>query len=212
MGICSLIGFLIPSCKKHESGANHHMHKTSFDDLVKRFEDPERETWQKPEWVISLVEPLASKTVVDIGAGTGYFAVKFAAKGANVIATDIDERFLQYMKERKAKLDSNVAKNLTILKIEEDGTGLPANVDLFYIVDVYHHIENRVDYLKNLRKKLKKGGKLMIVDFYKKELPVGPPPKIKLSREEVQKELESAGFKVEKTLTDLPYQYILIAS
>jgi hypothetical protein len=49
----------------------------------------------------------------------------------------------------------------------------------------------------------------VVIDFYKKELPVGPPPAMKLSEEEVAAEFQKAGFALAKRLDILPYQYYL---
>jgi hypothetical protein len=56
---------------------------------------------------------------------------------------------------------------------------------------------------------LKKGGRIVVIDFYKKELPVGPPPEMKLSAEEITAEFQKAGFVLAKQLDILPYQYYL---
>jgi hypothetical protein len=56
---------------------------------------------------------------------------------------------------------------------------------------------------------LKPGGRIVIVDFFKKELPVGPPPSMKLSDDEVVAELKAAAFTLTKRLDILPYQYYL---
>lgn len=84
-------------------------------------------------------------------------------------------------------------------------------MDIAFVCDVYHHIEERNGYLRKLRKALKPDGRVVIVDFYQKETPIGPPMSMRLSEETVQKELLAAGLKVTEKLTFLPYQYILIA-
>ena len=72
-----------------------------------------------------------------------------------------------------------------------------------------HHIENRAAYYPKLAKALKPGGRIVVIEFYKKDLPVGPPPSMKLSDEEVIAELKAAGFTLAKRLDILPYQYYL---
>ena len=56
---------------------------------------------------------------------------------------------------------------------------------------------------------LKPGGRIVVIEFYKKELPIGPPPSMKLSDAEVIAELGSAGFTLSNRLDILPYQYYL---
>ena len=82
-------------------------------------------------------------------------------------------------------------------------------MNLIMMVDTYHHISDRVAYFDRLKADLKKGGKLVIIDFKKGDLPLGPKDKMKISRLEVIKELEKAGYKLEREEDFLPYQYFL---
>ena len=84
-----------------------------------------------------------------------------------------------------------------------------ASVDTIFFCDVLHHIENRAAYYSRLAKALKPGGRIVVIDFYKKELPVGPPPDMKLSEDQVIAGLRDAGFTLLKRLDILPYQYFL---
>ena len=94
-----------------------------------------------------------------------------------------------------------------------DSPGLkPGEADVVLIVDTFHHIENRIEYLKKLKRDLNKGGVLVIIDFKKQNPPPGPPVELRLAREQVESELKSAGFAVVSTDRDLlPYQYIIRA-
>lgn len=191
--------------------ANAHMHSMDFDTLVARFEDPARAKWQKPDKVIALLGPLAGATVADIGAGTGYFAFPIAKQAAKVIAIDIDERFLRYIDDKKRK--RKTGGNIETRRTAPDSPGLKkAEADMVLIVDTFHHIEDRVKYLKTLRKGLRKKGALVIVDFKKEKTPVGPPLKLRLTESEVESELKAAGFRnVAIDRSTLPYQYIITA-
>ena len=82
-------------------------------------------------------------------------------------------------------------------------------IDTIFFCDVLHHIDNRPAYYAKLAKALKKGGRIVVIDFYKKELPVGPPPAMKLSEKEIAAEFQKAGFALAKRLDILPYQYYL---
>jgi predicted methyltransferase len=61
-----------------------------------------------------------------------------------------------------------------------------------------------------MKKMLKPGGQVVVMDYKKEPLPVGPPPEMKLAREDVIREMESNGFKLAKEHTFLPYQYFLV--
>ncbi len=90
-----------PAATPPESAANKFMHHADFQQLVAHFEDPARAQWQKPDEVIASLGSLEGKTVADIGAGSGYFTFPLAKKAAKVIAIDIDQRFLDYIEQKK---------------------------------------------------------------------------------------------------------------
>ena len=194
-----------------ESAANQFMHQADFDQLSARFEDSARAEWQKPEKVIASLGPLEGKTVVDIGAGTGYFSFPISKQAAKVIAIDIDQRFLDYIAQKKQtqKIGANIETRLT----KPDSSGLkPGEADMVLIVDTYHHIEGRIEYLRKLKKSLRSDGVLVIIDFKKMKTPPGPSVELRVAEEQVESELKSAGFTVVSADKDLlPYQYIIKA-
>ena len=195
-----------------ENRANRFMHRSDFQELAARFEDPARARWQKPTEVIASLGSLDGKTVADIGAGTGYFAFRIGKKAARVIAIDIDQRFLDYIEQKKQR--EKIGANIETRLASPDSPRLkPGEADVVLIVDTFHHIENRIDYLRNLKKDLRKGGVLVIIDFNKEAPPPpGPPVELRLAQEQVESELRSAGFAVVSMNRDmLPYQYVIKA-
>ncbi len=197
----------------HDQGAvNQHMHRHDFDKLVGHFEDPGRAEWQKPELVLASLGDLAGLTVADIGAGSGYFTFQLSTKAERVLAIDIDQRMLDYIDTKKT--EQSIGNNVETRNTLPDAPGLvDGEADVVLIVNTYHHIEMRIDYLRKLARGLAPAGRLVIVDFFKRELPVGPPPHMKLSPDDVLQELETAGFIPAVTDTNsLPYQYLIIAT
>lgn len=192
----------------HHSHANHHMNKMPFEELVKRFESADRDTWQKPEKVIAFLGDLKNKTVVDIGAGTGYFEFKINEPSAKIIAADVDERFVKYLNER---ITSENKTNIFSRKAEYERPPVSVNeADVVFMVDVYHHIENRVDYFARLKKSLRSNGELVVVDLKKGDFEHGPPDEMKLAPEQIISELRNAGFEnIDIDTTTLQFQYML---
>lgn len=190
--------------------ANEHMHRSSVEELVRRFESPERDAYQQPEKVLDYLMPLKGKTIMDIGAGSGYFSVKLADKGAKVIAADVSDEFQAFLKNR---ITSQNLQNIELRKIPYDDPALQeGEVDMVLVVNTYHHIEQRGEYFAKVKKGLRKKGELVIIDFFKTDVPVGPPTDHKVSMDEVIGELKQAGytrFQVEVSL--LPYQFIIRA-
>ena len=141
----------------------------------------------------------------------GYFSFPIAKLAAKVIAIDIDQRFLDYIAQKKQtqKIGGNIETRLT----KPDSSGLkPGEADIVLIVDTYHHIEGRIEYFRKLKKCLRKDGVLVIIDFKKEKTPPGPPVELRVSEEQVESELKSAGFTIVSADRDLlPYQYIVKA-
>jgi ubiquinone/menaquinone biosynthesis C-methylase UbiE len=191
--------------------ANAHMHQSSTAELIQRFESPERDAYQQPEKVMAWLGKLKGKKVMDIGAGSGYFSVKLAAKGATVIAADVNQEFLDHIQKR---IHENNLKGIQLRKIPYDSPDLAdAEVDMVLIVNTYHHIENRIDYFAKVKKGTKPKGELVIIDFLKTDVPVGPPVDHKVSIDEVIGELRKAGYsRFEVNVDLLPYQYIIKAN
>jgi ubiquinone/menaquinone biosynthesis C-methylase UbiE len=181
----------------------HQHHPPSSGEYAKVLEDPSRDEWQKPHEVVMALDLKSTDAIADIGAGTGYFARRFALHAGKVYAVDIDEKLL-------AIAGKDAPPNLITVLAAPDDPRLPErSVDIVFFCDVLHHIENRASYYRKLARILKPGGRIVVIDFYDKSLPVGPPPSMKLSAEKVIAELRDAGFALVKRLDILPYQYYL---
>lgn len=196
--------------KDHSKTANEYMHQSNTEDLINRFESPERDAYQKPELVLEYLGDLGGKKIMDIGAGSGYFSVKLAEKGANVIAADVSVEFQTALKKR---IEDNKLDNIELRKIPYDSPNLvDGEVDMVLIVNTYHHIENRIDYFKKVKRGIETGGELVVIDYFNRELPVGPPVNHKVSLETVKKELAAAGYTQLDVNTELlQYQFIVRA-
>lgn len=184
-----------------------------FDELVRRYENESRDIWQMPDSVIAKFEGLAGKTLADIGAGSGYFSFRLLEGGANVIAVEIDDRFSNYLLERKVQLPDSLQLHFEVRLATPEDPYLQFNeVDGILIVNTYIYLNNRVDYLKHLKKCLKKDGRILIVDYHKKPTKQGPPLEIRLPVQTISNEIIAAGFTVlEIDQLTLPYQYMILA-
>lgn len=202
--------------QRHRHGrghdANAHMNRRPFEELVEAFEDENRAEWQKPDAVLELLGNLDGKTVMDIGSGTGYFSFRLVEAGANVICADVDQRFLDYIAARRER-EGVSEDRMELRKVPYDSSTLKEDeADIVLIVNTYHHIGDREEYFAEVRKGLKPGGRLVVIDFFKRETPHGPPVAMKMAEDQVVAELVRAGFsgfRVNREL--LPYQYIIEA-
>jgi len=181
-----------------------HVAPVSAESYARTLEDPKRDAWQKPDQVVAAMHLKPDDVVADIGAGSGYFARRFAPHVAEVLAVDIDPKMLEIVAQNSP---NNVKP---VLASPDDPKLAPRSVDLIFFCDVLHHIRNRPAYYEKLKTALKPGGRVVVVDFYKKDLPVGPPNSMKVSETEVTTEFRAAGFRVSKSLDFLKYQYLLV--
>lgn len=184
--------------------AHQHHPPRSAEEYIRVLDNPKRDAWQKPHKVIEALAIRPAEVIADIGAGSGYFARRFARHASKVYAVDIDEKLLQAaVKESPANLE-------TVLAAPDDPKLAAASVDTIFFCNSLHHIENRAGYYPKLKRALKPGGRIVVLEFYKKPLPVGPPESMKLSEAEVEAELQAAGFRKSAQFDFLPYQYFLV--
>jgi predicted methyltransferase len=193
----------------HDATAHHPF--TNVERWVKVFDDPARNAWQKPQEVVAALGLKPGMIVADLGAGTGYFEphlAKAVAPRGMVLAIDTEPEMVRHLGERARQ--AGLAGVLPVLALPDDPFLPRGSVDLVLIVDTYHHIDDRLQYFGRLREGLAPGGRVAVIDFHKRPLPVGPPPEHKLERSFVVNEMRAAGWTLAGEPTFLPYQYFLI--
>lgn len=177
----------------------------------KRFDDPARDAWQKPNEVIALMGLKPGMLVADIGAGTGYFEPylsKAVGPTGTVWALDVEDTLVAFMRKRAAK---EGLTNVRVARIPFDSPNLPdGKVDRVLIVDTWHHIGDRGQYSAKLAKALAPGGQVVIVDFGM-EATEGPPKEHRVAPEKMIAELAEGGLVGELATETLPQQYVMIA-
>src|SRR5450631_462995 len=176
---------------------------------------PEREAEEAPDAALDAIEAAIGiskgATVADIGAGVGYFTWRLAARigpGGKVYAVDIQQPMLDRLRHNMA--DRKLANYPAVLGAEDD-PHLPANrIDLALLVDVYHEFSQPQQMLRKIRAALAPNGRMVLLEYRKEDPRVPILPAHKMSVAEVKAEIEPEGFKLEKTLENLPRQHILI--
>lgn len=175
-------------------------------------DDPRRGEWQMPDRLLDYLLLKEGETVVDIGAGTGYFSMLFARKvgrKGTVYALDVDESMVKLIEKRARKEGfANVRAKLAPF----ESPGIEKGVaDLVFICDTYLFFENRAEYMQRVRDVLKRGGRLAIVSFNgNADIPGAPPRHKMIPKEQAISEIRSAGFTLEAEFLFLPYQDFLL--
>jgi predicted methyltransferase len=208
---CLVLFAFVASLAGPAAAQSPHSHPHGFGDAERWahvFDDPARDAWQKPHEVIQALALKPDAVVADIGAGTGYFAVRLAnmVPAGRVYAVDVEPDMVDYLAER-AKREKR--GNLVAVAGAPDDPRLSEKADVILLVDVYHHIDQRDRYFSRLRASLKPGGRLAVIDF-RLDSPAGPPKAARIAPERVVAELKAAGYSLTQEHDFLPRQYFLV--
>ena len=188
----------------------HHLHRDP-QAYIAMLENPARDAYQKPEEVVRALALKPGETVADIGSGSGYFTLRLAkavGDAGRVYGVDIDPEMIRHLNRRVR--DAGVRNVQTILSAPDDPLLPDGSIDRFVVVDTWHHVDKQPEYLALMKKMLKPGGQVVMIDFHKRELPVGPPVEMKIAREVLVRQMEANGFRLAQEHTFLPYQYFLV--
>jgi ubiquinone/menaquinone biosynthesis C-methylase UbiE len=191
---------------EHEA---HGLHRDASA-YIAALEDPKRDAYQKPQEVMRTLAVKEGEIVADIGAGSGYFTMRLARHvGATgrVYAVDVSPDMIRHL---HARVREAGLLNISPILAPPDDPLLPQAVDRFVIVNVWHHVEDQAGYLERMKKLLRPGGRVVMIDFHKRELPVGPPVAMKIARDDLIRQMGAHGFRVAAEHTYLPYQYFLV--
>jgi arsenite methyltransferase len=174
------------------------------------YEGFNRDDWQQPQKVVAALKIHPGATVVDLGSGGGYFTFRLAAAvgpSGKVYAVDVDRDMVDLI-ARKAK-EQGFGNVAPILAQPNDPMLPETGVDLIFTSNTYHHIANRIAYLGNLRRYLRPGGTVAIIDFDRRAWLEG------LLRhytpgEFIKREMEQAGYTLQQEFDFLDRQSFLI--
>jgi SAM-dependent methyltransferase len=165
-------------------------------DWVKVLDNPERLAAMKIDEVVAALRLQPGNVIADLGAGSGPFIVPFAkavTASGKVYAVEIDRGFFPYIEEKASK--AGAANVRTVLGAFTDPQLPSADVDVAFMHDVLHHIEQREAYLRTLVKYLKPSARIAIIDYNPADSPHGGEPAMQTSKEHATAWLAAVGFK-----------------
>ena len=166
----------------------HHQHAHKLD-------APERNSWLAPAEVVKALGIRAGEQVADLGAGTGYFALPFAAAAGAagwVAAVDLQPEMLALLHDKPVQPGAAVIARVLGSAIQ---TGLPGGAfDLVFLGNVWHELDDLDTVIAEARRLLRPGGRIAILDWRSDVTqPPGPPLEHRIPVGLVVERLRSLG-------------------
>jgi len=195
-----------------QDGHQHERMPTVME-YIDRLDGHERDQDQKPAQVVEALALKPGMYVADLGAGSGYFTRRFVeaiGDTGKVYVVDIEPEALKYVEDSLVHMHRSFEAEFILAR--PDNPKIPMeSVDLIFICNTYHHLEDRSAYFHNLKSSLKLGGRIAIIDFYHDDRSgeLGFPKHHLISREKVVEEMTDAGYRLATEHTFLAKQYFL---
>lgn len=180
------------------------------------FNNPNRESWEKTGEMLSYINIKDGEVVADIGCGFGFFSFKFAqlvGKNGKVYSTEVNKEALQYVEKINSKYGLNIQ---TIVPHLNDASLPPDSVDTIFMCSMYHAVYIasiefvKDEFIASLKKALKKGGRLVIVDNGITPSSVVPYVGSGIAKELVISQLKYYGFSLVGFKQFVPQRYVLV--
>ena len=183
----------------------------SAEEWIKTLDSPNRIAGLRVDEVVSRLGLKPGQSVVDVGAGTGVFSLALAkavSPGGTAYAVEVEQGLVDHI-GRKARTE-NVANLRTVLGSFTDPNLPVNNVDLAFIHDVLHHIEDRAAYLENLARYLNPSARIVVIDFHPERGGHRGQPELQVSPERAAQLMAGAGFKPVQTIDLFEDKYFTV--
>ena len=175
------------------------------------FNRPDRDKEERPEQLMSALQLRPGAAVADLGSGTGYFTWRLAEQvgpQGKVYAVDVQQSMLDLT---KAAVAQHKLENVEYILSTEQSPRLPeASVDLVFIAYAYHEFGDPEAMMSAVRRALKPGGRVLVLEYAKESKIAPASPLHKMSFEEIRREIEPRGFVIDQLLDFLPVQHGVI--
>ncbi len=168
----------------------------------------------KPDEVLKALGLRQGQKVADVGAGGGYFALRFAETvgiEGRLLAVDVNQNFLEFI-QNSAK-EKELVNVETVLASKENASLPEKDLDLIFMRKVCHHLTNRAEYFTQLKNALKQKERIAIIEYrsggrFSFHKMFGHH----VHKETIIKEMKEAGYQLEKDLDFLPEQSFTLFS
>ncbi|MCR9247654.1 MAG: class I SAM-dependent methyltransferase [bacterium] len=184
----------------------HTMHWRGAAWLMRKTREDEENGALLREWLAVA----KGQAVCDLGCGNGYHTLPLAeavgAKGV-VHAVDLQPQMLTMLRVRAEK---RRLENLRFVEATVDDPKLAnASCDLVLMVDVYHELSHPVRVMRHVRRALRPGGRVVLVEFRAEDPEVPIKPEHMMSKAQVIREMASHGFEFVGETDALPWQHAM---
>jgi ubiquinone/menaquinone biosynthesis C-methylase UbiE len=169
-----------------------------------------REQEEAPAKAVVLLDLHPGMVVADIGAGSGYMTLRIAplvGPTGKVYAEDIQAALLRQAQARA--LAAHLSNVEVVLGSDTDVKLPDDSIDLALLVDVYHEFQHPREMLRSIRRSLKTGGRLVLIEYRKEDATLPIAPTHRLSVAEAMAEVEPEGFTFDRDLETLPRQHVI---
>lgn len=168
--------------------------------VIEKLENPRRVQELHIDAVLEALGVAGSASFCDVGAGTGLFSLAAAQKTAGTVyALEISPELLRLLEQRRT---AENLSNIRVCRVEGDLPLRDSCCDAGLLATVFHELAQPQAMLSELRRALKDGGKLGVIEFFPEGTGMGPAPELRVSPNALRKKAEDAGFRL-LTLTPL---------
>lgn len=174
----------------------------------------ERDAWQKPEELLAMMDnDLEGLVVADLFARDGYFTFRLINAGAKVIAVDNDPANIALLEAKKQEYGLT-DDQLVIRAVPTGDPGIgPGEVDVALLVHGFTSLKDRKSYFELLRRGMLEPRPLFMIEWQKRETPLGPPLDQRMAEDAIMDELGALGFSdIGAHSAKMPYQVIFFAT
>ena len=173
-------------------------------------ERPSREREERTDLLIQNMDLKATDSVVDLGAGTGYFSFPIAQQlsAGKVLAIDIEPEMLKRIEQRKTV---SGIQNIETVLASKTNPNIPADsVDVVLLVDAYHEFSQPREVMAAVSRGLKPGGRVILVEYRGEDRKVPIKRLHKMTQQQAKKELNAVGLRWQRTDQYLPQQHVMV--
>ena len=173
-------------------------------------ERPSREREERTDLLIQNIGLKDTDSVVDLGAGTGYFSFPIAQQlsAGKVLAIDIEPEMLKRIEQRKTV---SGIQNIETVLASKTNPNIPADsVDVVLLVDAYHEFSHPREVMAAVSRGLKPGGRVILVEYRGEDRKVPIKRLHKMTQQQAKKELNAVGLRWQRTDQYLPQQHVMV--